>query len=78
MFGEWHAIDADRDRSTGEAIGIHGGSGAVWVYVVSVGVVACGVLVSEVEVKKSKKGKRELLNSARKERRLAVTCKLLP
>ena len=50
MFGEWHAIDADRDRSTGEAIGIHGGSGTVWVYVVSIGVVACGIFVGEVEV----------------------------
>lgn len=50
VFGEWHAIDADLDRSTGETVGVHGGSGAVRVYVVRFGVVACGVLVGEVEV----------------------------
>lgn len=50
VFDEWHAIDADGDRSTGETIGVHGGSGAMWVYVVSDGVVARGVLVGEVEV----------------------------
>lgn len=50
VLGEWRAVHADGDRSTGKTIGVHGGSGAVWMYAVRAGVIARVVLVGEVEI----------------------------